>query len=500
VQKLAQSVLQHIRRQELMKAGDRVGMAVSGGADSVALLRLLVELRGELGIVLSVVHFNHRLRGAEADADQQFVADLARAHRLELHCGSGEVGAYAAEKRLSVEAAAREMRYAYFFHLLQGGMTNRVATAHTLDDQAETVLLRLVRGAGIRGLAGVYPQFSVPSSQFSVSRQSSVVSRQEGSSRLAGLDQSSIVRPLLATRRRELETYLRELGQEWREDSSNRDLRHARNRVRHGILPRLERNLNPAVREVLAETAEIARAEEEYWQRQVEAVLPQVCQGAIGEDAGLKGTLALDVLADLPLAMRRRVVRAAGESLGLRLEFRQVEEILGVGLGEAGSSKSLPLAGGWVVSRKKKDLWFERASPATGADYEYVLPVPGWVEVPEAGGWFEAALVSGDGGAEYNPEHLFDSMLLAKELRVRNWRAGDRFWPAHTKSPKKVKELLQEQQVTGTERKLWPVVLSGDQIVWVRGFATPAQWLPRDRTKEAVVIREVLKQEESTAP
>jgi tRNA(Ile)-lysidine synthase len=241
VQSLGQTVLAYIRKHELLKAADRVGIAVSGGADSVALLRLLLELRKEIGIVLSVVHFNHKLRGAESEEDERFVAELAQRHKLELRHESGDVAAHAAEKHLSLETAAREMRYQFFRQLLMEGRLNRIATGHTLDDQAETVLLKIVRGAGGRGLAGIYPQLPVSGSQFSDGVR------------------PSIVRPLLGTRRRELESYLLGLGQNWREDKSNRDLRHMRNRVRHGILPRLERYLNPAAREALAETAEMAR-------------------------------------------------------------------------------------------------------------------------------------------------------------------------------------------------------------------------------------------------
>jgi tRNA(Ile)-lysidine synthase len=480
VQSLAQSVLEYIHRHQLLRAGDRVGVAVSGGADSVALLRLLLELRKELGVVLSVVHFNHKLRGAEADADQQFVLELARRHRLQTYCESGDVAAHAAERHLSLEAAAREMRYEYFRRLLLGGGLNRIATAHTLDDQAETVLLRIVRGAGTRGLAGIYPRLSVASSQSSEGRQES---------------EAAIIRPFLETRRKELAAYLAGLGQGWREDSSNRDLRHSRNRIRHGILPRLERNLNPAVREALAETAEIARAEEEFWASEVARVLPQIWETGPGSrrDGGqdARGTLNTAVLTDLPLALQRRVLRAAAESLGLRLEFIHVEEILKVALGQPGSSKSTLLPGNWVASRNRNELRFETSGVAKETtNYEYLLPVPGRLEVPEAGALFEAVLVSGRIGPAYNPEHLFDPALLAQELRVRNWRAGDRFRPAHARSPKKIKELLQERHVTGRERKLWPVVVSGDDVVWVRGFPAPAQFRPRDEAK-AVVIREL---------
>ncbi len=450
--KLQLSVLIYVRKHELLKAGDRVGVAVSGGADSVGLLRLLLELRQEIGVVLSVVHFNHTLRGAESDEDERFVARLAQQHELELHFESGDVASYAAEKHRSLETAAREMRYRYFRRLLLDGTLNRIATGHTLDDQAETVLLKIVRGAGSRGLAGIYPRLSVPGSRFS---------------------DLSIVRPLLGTRRLELEPYLLDLGQSWREDRSNRDLRHMRNRVRHGILPRLELHMNPAVREAFAETAEIARAEEEYWEREVSRV---------------RDGLRVSVLKNLPLALQRRVVRAAGESLGLQLDFRHIEEILALTTKGAQAPKSMVLPHGWVVSRIKDQLRFE-ADAETINDYEYRLPVPGSVEVRETETRFEAVAVSGNAAEGYNPGDLLDGTLLAAELKVRNWRPGDRFWPAHRKTAKKIKELLQERQVTGSERKLWPVVVSGANVVWVRGFPAPTRMQgPSDK---AILIREV---------
>jgi tRNA(Ile)-lysidine synthase len=467
VERLQQAVLEYIRKHELLKAGDRVGIAVSGGADSVSLLRLLLELRKEVGIVVSVVHFNHKLRGAESDEDERFVAELAQRHKLELCSQSGEVAAHAAEKRLSLETAAREMRYQYFRQLLLESRLNRIATGHTLDDQAETVLLKIVRGAGGRGLAGIYPQLSVTSSQQAPSPE------------------TFIIRPLLRTKRRDLEAYLRALGQDWREDKSNRDLRHMRNRVRHGILPRLERYLNPAVREAFAETAEIARSEEEYWEKEVARVLPRVWDP---KDAG--GVLSLSVLADLPLALQRRLVRAASESLGMRLDFHHVEEVLALGSAHVGPAKSTTLPDGWVVLRNRDELRFELQSDTPRkVDYEYRLPVPGSVEVLETESRFEVVLVSGNAAEGYNPEDLLDRALLASDLRVRNWRAGDRFWPAHTKCTKKIKELLQERRVAGLERNLWPVVVSGSDVVWVRGF--PASRQLRPRSQEAVLIREV---------
>ena len=182
---LAERVLHHIQRDELLKPGERVGVAVSGGIDSVALLRLLLEVRGELGIVLSVVHFNHKLRGAESDADEEFVARLAGEHDLEFICDSDDVAQHAAEEHVSVETAARELRYGFFRSLLESDAVpqglkpdvsnpplrgpegplfhklDKILTGHTLDDQAETVLMRIIRGSGLRGLGGIHPRIAV---------------------------------------------------------------------------------------------------------------------------------------------------------------------------------------------------------------------------------------------------------------------------------------------------------------------------------------------------
>ncbi len=325
---LREAVLEYIRRHGLVKAGDRVGVAVSGGADSVALLRLLLELRSELGTVLSVVHFHHGIRGAEADADAEFVAGLASSHELELRSGSGDVPAHARARRASLETAARELRYQFFAKLLQSGAVDKIATGHTLDDQAETVLMKTLRGAGTRGLAGIYPALH-----------------------------SGMVRPLLGVRRRELEEYLRALGQEWREDSTNRDRRHLRNRVRHELLPLLEREFNPEVTRVLAETAEVARAEEEFWQREVERLLPEVCSAG-------GGSLQLKPLLAQPLAMQRRLVRAALERAGAGFDFRHGEEMLRLAQKPKGA---LELAEGWRVVRGKGELRIEKRGESAGA-------------------------------------------------------------------------------------------------------------------------------------
>ena len=436
--KLAQSVLGYIRKHDLLRPGDRAGIAVSGGADSVALLRLLLELRDELGVVLSVVHLNHRLRGADSDADEQFVRDLANSHGLEIASENHDVTAHAARNRLSLETAAREIRYEFFRRVLEARV-NRIATAHTMDDQAETVLMKLARGAGTRGLAGIYPKVVIQT------QPSGSKTQTEGEAH----GERSIIRPLLGTRRSELK-YLLEIGQTWREDITNQDMRYTRNRVRHQILPFLEKTINPSLCQVLADTAEIAREEEEYWAAEVDRLLPQVWRKSASG-----GSIDRAGLCAFPLAVQRRLVRAAARLAGVGLEFRHVEEVLC--LEKEGSCAALPDA---VVARLHAgEIEFQQARKETIREYQYVLPVPGRIVVREIGIEVEAILCSGmNEHQNYDPEHLVASSLLQGGLVIRNWRPGERFWPAHTKEPRKIKELLQDQHITGDRKKLWPVV------------------------------------------
>ena len=482
---VAHKLLRFIRQHQLLKAGNRLAVAVSGGADSVALLRLLLELRAELGTVLSVVHFNHKLRGHESDGDEGFVAEIARTHGLEFRRGEGDVRA-CCDAGLSLEAAARKLRYEFFARLLRDQPLDRIATAHTLDDQAETVLLRLARGAGTRGLAGIYPRVTeAASAKTQIPRFArDDIGSGEGSGGTSGSGggddvlRRSIIRPLLAVRRAELVAYLEEIGQAWREDSSNRSRDHARNRVRQELLPWLEINLNPSVREQLAESAEIAREEEEYWQGEIAAVSLR-CWNMDTR------CLRLAELAKMSSALRRRVVRSVSESFGLRLDFRHVEQVLEVCSGEA---KSVVLPAGWKASRESGTLKFGLATEPEIEDYQYELRVPGRVNVREAGAVFETMVAEIFRGG-YDAENLLEPRLQGARLVVRNWRAGDRFWASHGKGPRKIKELLQRRHVTGTCRKLWPVIGSGEEVVWMRGFGAAQNWRPQENAGKAVVIR-----------
>ena len=511
---LAERLLGQIRRQDFLRAGDRVGVAVSGGIDSVALFGLLLELRSEFGIVLSLVHCNHKLRGEESDTDQEFVTNLAREHDLEFYSDYDDVAAQAAHQRISVETAAREFRYGFFRHLLgedsdeqNPPRLDKIATGHTLDDQAETVLMRLVRGSGFRGLGGIHPRVAVEDLAAEVPRE--------------------IIRPLLGIRRSELEKYLNRLGQCWREDSTNADARFTRNRMRKLVLPLLEGEFNPAVAERLSELAEIARGEEDYWENEISGWFgtavqwsePPWARGILPGSSGsqslvqirpanpeliprlqepgpvvMHASLSRAWLLTEPLAVQRRAVKAIGNRAGIPLEFKHIEEILRFAEDQSGPGGTLSLPLGWRVAKEPEDLVFTtpdlRAQERIPRDYEYPLPLPGRALVPETGTVVEALRVKPEWETSgYNPVQLLDPDTLGSPLAVRNWRPGDRFWPAHTKSPKKIKELLKERHIPALDRQLWPVVVNGDQIVWVRGFPAPAG-LRAKPGGEALLIRE----------
>jgi tRNA(Ile)-lysidine synthase len=295
--------------------GDRVAVAVSGGADSTALLLLVHAAnalpKNSLGIGLSAVHINHTLRGEESEADQQFVEELCRRLEIPLHLHRAETQTYATRHKQTIEEAARTLRYAFFEELFSDGGLGKILTAHTLDDQAETVLMKLLRGAWLEGLGAISPVLELGS--------------------------GTILRPLLGTRREDLRAYLRERNQAWREDSSNSDEAFTRNRIRRTVLPVL-REENPGIDQTLANLAELAREEESRWTLELRKILPQLIlpgkpvrgggranSTQIGEQ-----TLAieLDRLKTLDPALRRRVLRAAARQIGARLSFDETARLL----------------------------------------------------------------------------------------------------------------------------------------------------------------------------
>jgi len=426
----------------LLRPGLRLAVGLSGGADSVALLRLLAARRRELGLVLHAAHLHHGLRGQEADGDLEFCRSLAAQLDLPFHEARVDVAAEARPRpgkaAETLEEAARRLRYAWFRSLLSEVPLDAIATAHTLDDQAETVVAKLLRGAWTEGLSGIHPKLESPGG-------------------------GQILRPLLGATRAQIEAYLHELGQPWREDSSNRHLTFTRNRIRHELLPRLE-DWNPRLREHLAQMATIARDEEAWWQAELARLAPQLLlpgrpvRGggrAVTADGGL--SLEISRLAALAPALQRRLLRLAAGKLGVALDFPATESLLNLALiGRAGQKLTLPQ--GLAAERSARELRLSMSPEPVqklNSPQEYTVPIPGEIDAPA----FGLRLRVEHSGAGSPPS----------SATLRNWRPGDRVRLRYSSSPKKVKEVLERLHVTGSDRALWPVLEAGGRIVWMQG-------------------------------
>jgi tRNA(Ile)-lysidine synthase len=483
--KLSQELLNHIQRVPFLHAGDRVGVAVSGGADSVALLLLLLELREKLGIVLSVVHFNHKLRGKASDADEKFVAKLAAKHGLEFHSASLDVAKKARKERANLEDAARRARYEYFRSLVKSGTCTQIAVAHTADDQAETVLAHLLRGTGLAGLGGIHP--------------------------VAG----PVIRPLLGVRRSELRRFLRARKQTWCEDATNRDTKRMRVRIRKKLLPLLEKQFQPAIVEHLATLAGLAREDEAFLdavaeERTTRLVQKKDEQARIFVDdlfrpwkKGESNTRNTKD-AESATALRTRMVRQIVESVKPRagqLGAGHVRAVLELARsGRSGSSLVLP--GGVEVRKEREALVFHAVEKAGGGtsqrtprEYEYKIDLArgdAEVKVAELGCVFRLRVIdwplkrgeTSMDGAVLDRDRLHFPMVL------RNWRPGDRLRPCGHRGAHKLKRLLNEKRVSRWERDGWPVLTSDGVLAWARGFPVAAEFAATEGTRAGIVIVE----------
>ncbi|HYB61202.1 MAG TPA: tRNA lysidine(34) synthetase TilS [Methylomirabilota bacterium] len=484
--KLPHRVLAALRISGKLHPGNTLGVGVSGGADSVALLRLLLEIRESLGVRLIVLHFNHHIRGAESNSDEEFVRALATAHGLELVAGGADVPDAAQRNGWNLEDAARRLRYDFFDRTVRGGRAARVAVAHTADDQAETVLAHIFRGTGLTGLSGIYPETG------------------------------SVVRPLLAVRRRELREYLAGLGQDWREDSSNQDASRFRARIRHGLLPMLEQEFQPVIVEQLCRLSSLARREEEFWNQIVSFVFHSVTAGEPerGISISIKDLLDPLRLGDAkgegiasPDALSCRLVRRIYEELrGSRqqLTARHVEQVIHLATAStSGAETHLP---GARVERDFNRLQFSRYSPSLQARpgraarpaRSYAYPVelgersPAEVVVPEIERRVRLKVIDWSRFARETTggQVALDLDRLQSPLVLRSWLPGDSFRLPGRHRVRKLKRLLLESRIPLRDRAGWPVLTSGGVLVWVRGFPVASEFAAAADTRQGVIIEE----------
>ena len=477
-------VLETIERHGMILPGERVGVAVSGGADSVALVRLLEKLRAPLGISLLVLHFHHGLRGAEADADQEFVAQLAREHSLEFLTGGEDVAAWAREHRRNLEDAGRHLRYAFFERVVVEGRARRVAVAHTADDQAESVLAHILRGTGISGLAGIHPVIG------------------------------HVVRPLLEVRREELHAWLTALGQTWREDATNADTRRLRARLRHELLPQLARDFQPRVVERLGNLARLAGEEDAFWSALVDErfhALAGQRAGEPGEGIEIGVASLLHPLAGIPEAasaglsrrLARRILQTlAGDCRGLTAAH--IEQVMQLAK-ESSSGHRTTLPRGLAVEKSFDRLLFSKASRGSGSagteiaaapSYEYVVELPkrGATRVTIPAIHKRVCLKVVDWPpAESDTRSLVEALdadLLHPPFLLRNWQPGDFYCPRGRRKARKVKFLFRESRIAAGDRPSWPVFTSGGRLVWVPGLPVAEEFAACGKTRVGLLISE----------
>jgi len=468
---LRERILATIARHRMVDIGQRLGVAVSGGADSVFLLHVLHELAPRWNLHLSAVHIDHGIRGAASKDDAEFVRALAASFGIPFHLHTADVSA-APE---NLEQAARRERHAFYRELISSGTLDRIATGHTRNDQAETVLYRILRGSGITGLAGILP-----------------------------VTNEGLIRPLLDVTRPEIEGWLREHRLSWRDDATNRDLSYARNRTRHETLPMLRAAFNPALDDALAQLAVLARDEEEYWE--------QIVRRQLGETRkGSPIILPISAVTTSP-AMGRRILRGAIQCIkgDLRqIEFLHIERILEmVGRREGHDRVILPGADvmrsfDWIrIAPLGYDSHCKR-------DFNMPLEVPGHAELPGLPARItvrvretaEAKLPYAKVVNELDWQHLRTLSTpnnVRPGLEVRNWRPGDQYCRSGQTDEQRLKLLFQEFRIPLWERRFWPIITYNGIIVWTRRFGVAAQYAAGPGTRFILQVEDEFSGEKSS--
>lgn len=489
-----EKVRRTVQKYKMLEPGDRVVIGVSGGIDSVVLLHVLRLFSGEYGLYLHVAHLNHMFRGKEAEEDARFVEDLAKSLDLPVTIESFDVHAYAERTGLSSQVAARQVRYDFYRRVARKEEACKIALGHHADDQAETVLMRFLRGSGTTGLAGIPPV------------------RHEV---FHGVGNLTIIRPLIRVTRAEIQEYCESTKLTYRVDASNVKPCYLRNRVRLELIPFLEREYNPGLRRSLARIADFLRAEDDYLTEKTEEVLASMKSAEKLSKDEAKVELDLRVFLEQPFALRRRVVRMVanllltgglegwGEDTVIRgrdghpeggykegyvegyLEDVHVEGA--ISLAENSPSGSfLELPGGICVKKEYGKLIMKvlrgrgkaKQAPAGAVRFEYNLIVPGITEIPELGFEIEArveAMPEGENPAgmvvgPYEAILDYDRIGDGELLRVRSRRPGDKFHPLGMAGTKKIKDFFIDAKVPREIREKAPVVVAEDKILWLAGY------------------------------
>jgi len=451
---LLEKIKKTIRDHGLFLEEDKILIAYSGGVDSTALLHLLLELQKEWPVELFLGHFNHTLRQS-AEEDERFVREAARKLSLPLFVGRGNVRARAKAMKQNIEETGRQLRYEFLSQKAEEIGGAKIATGHTLTDQAETLLMRLMRGSGLRGLAGIYPVVD-----------------------------GKLVRPLLEVERKDIEAYLKKKKLAFRIDESNFDRRLLRNRIRLELLPYIQKNFEPAIVQQLGRMASIIREEDAF----LEEMAREKAKEAIKKKSH---SVSLDrlPLSSAPRALARRVVRNFISELRgslRRISFEDVESILNLDEG-----KEFSLKEDMILRREANQIVLKKKT--VPVRYEYEWEGKGILELRELGLKFEGKKIKSENFLRLCSDDQTRAFLSLGKLKfpltVRNRREGDRYRPLGAPGRKKVKEIFRSKGIPLDKRERHPVFLSGDDIVWILGLPVSEKFKIEKETKGIFEIK-----------
>lgn len=453
-----------IREYGLTNAGEKILVAVSGGPDSICLLHILNALKSELDNELCVAHLDHGLRGAESEEDANYVRNLAHQLGIEVIVGKKDAGSFSKERHCSLEEAAREVRYTFLDEAASKAGTSKVAVGHTRDDQVETIIMHVLRGAGIDGLRGLRPATAIPFGA-------------EGN--------RWIIRPLLKITRWETAEYCRAVGLTPRIDSSNLQKGFLRNRIRLELIPLL-RQYNPEIDDILIRLSELAREDADFIEIQTDSIFNQIVSG---ED----DLICLDSgkLRSLPLSLQRRILRKALAKVygSLKnIEAVHVESL--VNLLFAATGKAITLPGGFLATSERTRIVV--MPPETGScpwppiKQEYKLNIPGETSLP---GWKVTSEIIGENYFREDDifSASFDLNKTGRLLTVRGRRPGDRFHPLGMPHTRKLQDFMVDAAIPRLWRDSVPLVFSPQHLIWVVG------WRIDDRVKVTTNTEQVLR-------
>ncbi|RMF04864.1 MAG: tRNA lysidine(34) synthetase TilS [Chloroflexi bacterium] len=485
------SVAAACRKHGLLRQNDSVVVGVSGGADSLCLLHLLVNLQSALNLRLTVAHLNHQLRPVHANADAQFVAQLAQKWNLPLEQERQNVAELAAGRKQSVEEAARQARYAFLWRVAHRVGAAKIAVGHNADDQVETVLMHFLRGSGLHGLRGMLP--AVPVSGLRLHPDD-----------IAGLPlepSPQIIRPLLDISRADIEEYCQTHHLFPRQDYTNQDTTYFRNRLRHELLPQLE-SYNPNIRQVIRRTARVVAADVQLLKAQLDAVWPEVARTETTQQIVFDRERWLA----LPLALKRATIRRAVNQLRHSLRdigFEHVETAVSVAeLGQTGAQATLPAGLRLVVSYNQLVVApVDSAAPPPdtepwlAAGSSILLAVPGVTPLPGSPWRLAATLLPAEDADWANIQHAgrweayLDADVAGEPLTLRTRQPGDVFCPLGMAGHRqKLNEFMINQKIPAHRRPHIPLLAAGKQVLWVCGFRPDERAQIKSNTKQVLYL------------